>query len=252
MRWTFDVAERPALLNDRVAPYWRYCGICPAIGVPKGSLGMKRSSLLANASGQSGPPSDRNPRPTGFHVLDSEPNTFVFGCWKNVLIAIWKSQATAPNVERFKRAIELMTERTPGYRSNVHVIVEGAALPTAEARAALVALMNRGRDALASVVIVVDGTGFWSSALRSAMTGLRTLAPNSFGFHVAATVDDVVDWLPADHELRTGVKLDPARLGDVLRFDLSSSDQVLRRGGSRARGARPLLSRSPAVVGVRC
>jgi hypothetical protein len=185
---------------------------------------MNRSSLPATASGQSGPDSDRNQRLTGFEVLDSEPHAFLFGSWKNVLIAVWKGQATAPRVERFRRAIEVMTERTPGYRSNVHVILDGAALPTAEARASLVALMKRNRETLAAVVIVVSGSGFWSSALRSAMTGLRVLAPTSYDFHVAATIDNVVNWLPAVHELSTGVKLDPEELGDVLRSALSSPD----------------------------
>jgi hypothetical protein len=141
-----------------------------------------------------------------------------------VMIAVWKGQATALRVERFKKAIELMAERTPGYRSNVHVILEGAALPTAEARKLFVALMKHHRDALACVVIVVNGTGFWASALRGAMTGLRALAPTSSGFHVAATIDNVVNWLPAVHELSTGVKLDPEELGDVLRAALSSPD----------------------------
>jgi hypothetical protein len=185
---------------------------------------MKGSSLPALARGQSGPASNRNQPSTAFQLLDSEPNGFVFGSWKNVLIAIWKGQATAARVERLKRAIEVMSEHTPGYRSNVHVILEGAALPTAEARASLVALMKRNRDALAAVVIVVSGTGFWSSALRSAMTGLRVLAPTSFGFQVAATIDHVVNWLPAVHERSCGVKLDPEELGDVLRSAMSSPD----------------------------
>jgi hypothetical protein len=185
---------------------------------------MKRSALPATASGQSGPAANWNPRSTAFKLLDSEPNEFVFGSWKNVLIAVWKSQATAPMVERLKRTIDVMSERTSGYRSNVHVIVEGAALPSAEARAALVELMKRNRDALACVAIVVDGRGFWSSALRGAMTGLRVLAPTSFDFYVAATVDNVVNWLPAVHEQRTGVKMDPAELGEVLRAALSSPD----------------------------
>jgi len=185
---------------------------------------MKRSSPPATASGQSAPASGRNLPSTGFQLLDWEPTAFVFGSWKNVLIAVWKSQATVPRVERFKRAIELMGERTPGYRSNVHVILEGAGLPTAKARDLFVALMKHHRDALACVAIVVSGTGFWASALRGAMTGLRALAPTSYGFHVAATIDNVVNWLPAVHELNTGVKLDPAELGDVLRYALSSPD----------------------------
>jgi hypothetical protein len=123
---------------------------------------MKGSSLPSKANDQSDPASDRSQRSTGFQILDWEPHGFVFGSWKNVLIAIWKGQATGPRVERFKRAIEVMNERIPGYRSNVHVILEGAKLPTAEARASLVELMKRNQDVLAGVVIVVSGTGFWS------------------------------------------------------------------------------------------
>jgi hypothetical protein len=152
----------------------------------------------------------------GFIVLDSDPEAFVFGAWKNVLVVVWKSQATAKSVERLSKATDVMAARWPGCRSNVHVIQDGAALPTSEARAGFVTLMKRNRESLACVAIVIAGNGFWSGALRSAMTGLGMLAPRSFAFRVVGSSEEAVQWLPAAHESKTGVSLDPRRLKAVL------------------------------------
>jgi hypothetical protein len=151
-----------------------------------------------------------------FVVLDSEPGAFVFGAWKNVLVIVWKSQATASSVARFAKAIEVMAARSPGRRSNIHVIQQGAPLPTAESRAGFVELMKRNKDSLACVAIVIAGIGFWSGALRGAMIGVRLLSPRSFEFRVAGSSEEVCRWLPAAHQKKTGVSLDPRRLAAVL------------------------------------
>jgi hypothetical protein len=166
----------------------------------------------------------------GFIVLDSEPGRFVFGAWKNVLVIVWKSQATAKSVARFSKTSDMMAARWPGCRSNVHVIQDGAALPTSEARAGFLTLMKRNRESLACIAIVIAGNGFWSGALRSAMTGLRMLAPRSFAFRVVGSSEDVVQWLPAAHEAKTGVSLDPRRLKAVLDEATGASKPVPPRG----------------------
>jgi hypothetical protein len=150
-------------------------------------------------------------------LFDSEPNAFVFGAWKNVLIAVWAGQLGNASVERFTKAVDAMGARRPGLRSNVHVITEGTALPTQEARAALVASMTRHSSELACVAVVFCGSGFWASALRAAVTGMRFLAPRSFDFELFSSVDEASQWLPANHKLMTGVSLDPIELRDVLR-----------------------------------
>jgi hypothetical protein len=155
-----------------------------------------------------------SPSADDFTALDWESGAFVFGGWKNVLVAVWRSQATLLNVARLANISD--TTRWPGRRSSVHVIQDGAGLPTPEARAAFVALMKRNKDSLGCVAIVIAGTGFWSGALRSAMTGLRLLAPRSFDFRVAGSSEDLVQWLPSMHEEKTGVALVPSRLQSVL------------------------------------
>jgi hypothetical protein len=167
------------------------------------------------------PPNTQSTGPD-FVVLDSEPGAFVFGAWKNVLVIVWKSQATASSVARFSKAIDVMAASLPGCRSNIHLIQEGAALPTPGARAGFVSLMRRNKDSLACVAIVIAGTGFWSGALRGAMTGLRLVSPRSFDFRVAGSSEDVARWLPAAHEKKTGISLDPQRLVAVLAMAAAS------------------------------
>jgi hypothetical protein len=156
------------------------------------------------------------PASDAFAVLDSEPGAFLFGVWKNILVAVWRSQATGPAVERLAKATDAVAARRPGPRSNVHLIASGAGLPTAEARAAFVTLMKRNAESLACVAIVIDGTGFWSGALRAALSGIHVLSPRSFDFRLLGATEDVVRWLPAAHERKTGVPVDAQLLRVVL------------------------------------
>jgi hypothetical protein len=131
-------------------------------------------------------------------------------------MAVWASQINGASVERFTKAVDTMGIRRPGLRSNVHVVTDGAALPTAEARAGLVASMTRHSESLACVCVVFCGSGFWASALRGAVTGMRFLAPRSFDFQLFSTVDEVVRWLPGEHRKVTGVHLDSGELRSAL------------------------------------
>jgi hypothetical protein len=156
-------------------------------------------------------------QPDDFAVFDSAPGSFVFAAWKNVLIAVWAGQIDGASVGRFTKAVDEMSARRPGLRSNVHVVMQGTALPTTEARAGLVGSMTRHSGELASVAVVFCGTGFWASALRAAVTGMRFLAPRSFDFQLFGAIDEVIQWLPPEHEKITGVYLDPAGLRSALR-----------------------------------
>jgi hypothetical protein len=161
------------------------------------------------------PPTGKQPE--DFTVFDSEPGAFVFGAWKNVLIAVWANQLNGHSVERFTKAVDTMAARRPGLRSNVHVVTERTALPTPEARAALVASMTRHSESLACVCVVFCGSGFWASALRAAVTGMRFLAPRSFDFQLFGAVEEVVRWLPAEHQKITNVHLDAEELRSALK-----------------------------------
>jgi hypothetical protein len=149
-------------------------------------------------------------------VLDTEPGAFIFGSWRNVFVGVWESQATMPAVERMVRATNMLNDLHPAGRSTIHIVSNGAGLPTTDVRAHFVDALKKNAGQLACVAVVVGGTGFWTSALRSFVTGLRWLAPRSFDFRLNATVEEVTRWLPAEHAKRTGVVLEPRRLAQVV------------------------------------
>jgi hypothetical protein len=149
-------------------------------------------------------------------VLDAEPGAFLFGYWKNVFVGVWESQATMPAVERMVRAINILNDQTPTGRSTIHIVADGASLPNADVRAHFVEALKTNAAQLACVSVIVGGTGFWTSALRSFVTGLRWLAPRSFAFRMNGSIDEMAKWLPVEHNQRTGIDLDPRRLVQVL------------------------------------
>ena len=150
-------------------------------------------------------------------IHDTEPGSFYIASWKNVLMVRWESAADSAAVERLAKVSTALAAADPqSRRSNVHIITETGGLPTPTARAGFIELMKEHADRLACVAIVVGGTGFLASALRSALTGMRLLAPRSFNYRLHGSVDEVLTWLPAEHHTRTGEELDSRRLGQVL------------------------------------
>jgi hypothetical protein len=147
-------------------------------------------------------------------VHEGTPGAF-FGSWKNVLVAVWQSQGTVLAVDRMLAAIAAMP-RIAEKRSDIYVIAAGASLPEARVRDHFIDVMKASSDALAAVAVVVGGTGFWASAIRSFVTGLHWVAPRSFDFRLHGSIEDVATWLPPVHEHLSGVRLDPHRLRRVL------------------------------------
>jgi hypothetical protein len=147
-------------------------------------------------------------------VHQGTPGAF-FGSWKNVFVSIWQLQGTILAIDRMLAAIAAMP-RIAEKRSDIYVIAEGARLPEARVRDHFVDVIKSSSQVLAGVSVVVGGTGFWSSAIRSFVTGLHWLAPRSFDFRLHGSVEEVADWLPPVHERLSGVHLDPTRLRRVL------------------------------------
>ena len=66
------------------------------------------------------------------------------------------------------------------------------------------------RNDLRCVAAVVEGTGFWGSAMRSMMGNAHLAAHSetSSVMRIHGSIDEVMSWLPAEHARRTGVVLD--------------------------------------------
>jgi hypothetical protein len=64
---------------------------------------------------------------------------------------------------------------------------------------------------------VMLGAGFWASALQSMITGLRMLAPPRPSIlRFARDPLELKAWFPHEHLVRTGQRIDEARLMSVM------------------------------------
>jgi hypothetical protein len=148
-------------------------------------------------------------------LVGEHPGVVTVSAWKNVGICSWTGGATGPAVETLVQAMDKV--RLPDQRlSWVHLIREGLPLPDSSARSSFIRVMKERQGELACVAIVVGGTGFWASAMRNALIGLRVLAPRSFEFRLHGTPGEVVEWLPEAHQRQTGVELPSESLARLI------------------------------------
>ncbi len=161
-------------------------------------------------------------------LLDSEPGAFAVFSYGDVSFVCWPTQATGSSVRRLAKATEDFVRACPRGCSNIHVAREGAGLPTPEARAGFVEMMHRYTDDLACIGVVLMGSGFWASALQSAIIGMRMLAARPFPMRIENNMASVAKWLPPIHQKRTGTSLDPTKLEEALKDAYS---RVLRDAG---------------------
>jgi hypothetical protein len=166
--------------------------------------------------------------------FDAQPGQYAFFSWHNVIILVWPNSATGASVERLGNHYRAMLKRDPKPQSHIHVVKAGAGLPTGEARAGFVKLMHEFENDLAAVGVCLLGSGFWASAIQGAVTGMRMLAPRSFEMHIHNDFESLVQWLPAEHLLRTGVALGPDHLLAALNTAFAEGTRTPSRGPQRS------------------
>jgi len=169
----------------------------------------------------------RNSIPSGFLErpieLVTQPGVCAYDGWMNVSIGVWVGQATLPAVRRVLRMSSEQAQRYPQGRSSVIFVLDQLQAPTPEAQEELKKFY--GTDGFAGFAIVVEGTGFWASGIRSMANNAQRTASSGVVQRVSTTIDEVVSWLPALHVARTGVTLPP----DEFRRNLISAREHCAR-----------------------
>jgi hypothetical protein len=136
--------------------------------------------------------------------------------WQNLVIIVWRAAGTGPAVEQLARITSQMRVTHPEKVSHIHIVKNRAGMPDSAARATLVKIMHDHAAGIANCAVVVGGIGFWASTMRSAITSMRLLAPRSFEMRLHAASTEILTWLPAAHEQRTGIPLPHAVLSALL------------------------------------
>jgi hypothetical protein len=147
-------------------------------------------------------------------LIDEDPGKYRFYKWQHVHVVVWVGAAVGETARRLGRATP---KQVPGtQRSDIHIVTSGTALPSGDARAGFVELMREMQADIACLAVVIEGGGFWASAMRSAVIGLGMMAPKTLPFRALGSLDDLTAWLPAEHRRRTGVAIDSVGLRRAL------------------------------------
>jgi len=135
--------------------------------------------------------------------------------WRNIGFVHWGAQATLSSVRKMgAMSAALMKAHTK--ISIIQVIPDSAPLPTDDAKDLLLKMTEAGGHALACLVYVMSGEGFWASAMRSYLTNVHWVHHRPFVPRIVATIAEAASWLPSIHRERTGVDVSAEELLEVL------------------------------------
>jgi hypothetical protein len=103
-------------------------------------------------------------------------------------------------------------------------IATGPPLPEPAVRERFSELLGKNPKTLACVGVLLEGRGFWASAIRSFLLGLRVVSPRSVQMQAFSTSREVASWLTEPHATRTGVRIAAQELELVLDRSRASVD----------------------------
>lgn len=150
--------------------------------------------------------------------LNSVPDVYTAYLWQNVAITLWFGPATLESCVILERGCRKQAAEHPEGLSLVNIMIPGGrSMPGAEVRSELTRIMRDHTQHAAAVAVIIPGSGFWASALRSLVVALSMLRPRDMQLQIFGSAPPLVEWLLPLHAARTGVQLDAAELLSALR-----------------------------------
>ena len=163
--------------------------------------------------------------------------------WQNVAIIVWRYQTRVEDVRLASDALHMFSKENPQGVGLVQIIDDRGEMVslTADARAAIAKLLDRGRQSIKCSTIVFAGEGFRASAVRGIVTGIAWLTRPGFPHQVFARTSDAVTlqatyFAPRGSEkkwsdllmevIRRAIKLSPATEGTSGRSPLDASARL--------------------------
>jgi hypothetical protein len=108
-----------------------------------------------------------------------------------VCVAIWRKDSTVERVKKQSEGLAKVVAQAPGKVGFLCVVEENSAPPNEEARRASARMLEEHGDRLRAVAVVIEGSGFRASIVRSVASGIVWLARRQSKTPVSyvATVD---------------------------------------------------------------
>lgn len=157
----------------------------------------------------------------------------VMAHWRGISIVVWATQATAMHVHEMVKLTDEIG-KTFSRGSNVSLAVNRAPLPTYEARRAIHELTRQHEKNIICTATLIEGTGFWASAVRSLVTSLHLVGRWSFELQTFSDIDSLSTWVAPIHARATGTNIEAKELAGAIAWVLAQPS------------IRDLCSRRPA------
>ncbi|HKO94476.1 MAG TPA: hypothetical protein VJU61_25155 [Polyangiaceae bacterium] len=156
--------------------------------------------------------------PKGDFALEAHvPGRYVAATAGDIVAFHWVGDAERSAIQQLELLLEKQTASRTKPASALHIVHPRVGLPNAEVRGALISLLEGYARTMGCVGVALLGTGFWASAMRSALTGIRMIVPmGALPMRFAQDVDELLPWFCATHQERTGRALHPASIQAVL------------------------------------
>jgi hypothetical protein len=114
-----------------------------------------------------------------------------------VCVAVWRKDSTVERVKKQGEGLARVVGQAPGRAGFLCVVEENSAPPNEEARRASARMLEEQGDRLRAAAVVIEGSGFRASIVRSVASGIVWLARRQSKTPVSyvATVDAGAKWL---------------------------------------------------------
>lgn len=137
----------------------------------------------------------------------------VLAKFRNVVICLWLNETHSSAVDAASSELAELTSRFGPRVAIIQIVERGAGNLTRDTRAALAALLKRGREYIRASAVVYDGEGFRSAAVRMIVSGLVQLNNPGFAHQVFADVPSAARLIG---DKTTSSASDATRLADGL------------------------------------
>ena len=146
-------------------------------------------------------------------MVGGTPDVNQVWLWRNVLVVSWSGKATPEAARSLGPLVEKLMPRVAAEQlSFIHMVPNNLPMPEADTRDALLELSRTYTQLTACVAVIIAGGGFWASAIRGFVTGIRVIAPREFDLRMHKSIAELLTWFPDEHARRTSVQLDPNEL----------------------------------------
>lgn len=156
----------------------------------------------------------------------------VIGTLDDIVLVVWTAQPRIEQVLELRKVFDLLAYRYNG-GSSVHVMSNRPELPEKRVRDEMARVTEDFADQSIASALVLDGDGFWASAMRGLATSLHFLGTkrDRFKLRVCATIEQASAWLVTVHNEKSRR---PAQADEVASALHELSDRVGRRPKVRA------------------